>query len=71
MGLHGLFGVDWIETPEGPLLIIELNGRPIPMPESNPGMKEDLASALRDFIAGHRSRRPPTAARRGHLPYLA
>jgi hypothetical protein len=60
LGLHGLFGVDWMLTPEGELFVLELNGRPIPMAWSNPHTSEVLSAALGDYLSGAFSlRRPP------------
>ena len=60
LGLHGLFGMDWILTPEQELFVIELNGRPIPLIEASLQVAQNFPDALRDFLAGRRTvRRPP------------
>ena len=59
MELHGLFGVDWIETPDGKVFVIELNGRPIPMNEGARQVREALPAALADFLSGRDDVRPP------------
>lgn len=68
LGLHGLFGIDWMLTPGGELFVIELNGRPIQMAGSSAHVREGLPAALRDFHEGRFAvRRPPAQERAGVL----
>jgi hypothetical protein len=60
LGLHGLFGLDWLLTSNEELFVIELNGRPVPMNEGCAQVSQGLPAALRDFLAGRFTvRRPP------------
>jgi hypothetical protein len=63
LGLHGLCGVDWMQSSDGDLRVIELNGRPTPIASSDPHANEAFSAAVRDFLEGRFvARRPPAAS---------